>query len=58
MKVPDILLSGNHAKIEQWREEESLKRTFERRPDLFENYPLTDKQKLYIEKLKNNNKDA
>ncbi|MFF2176980.1 tRNA (guanosine(37)-N1)-methyltransferase TrmD [Lysinibacillus sp. NPDC058147] len=58
MKVPDVLLSGNHAKIEQWREEESLKRTFERRPDLFENYPLTDKQKLYIEKLKNNNKDA
>lgn len=58
MKVPDVLLSGNHAKIEQWRAEESLKRTFERRPDLFENYPLTDKQKLYIEKLKNNNKDA
>lgn len=51
MKVPDILLSGNHAKIEQWREEESLKRTFERRPDLLENYPLTDKQKLYVEKL-------
>ncbi|MFB7155265.1 MULTISPECIES: tRNA (guanosine(37)-N1)-methyltransferase TrmD [unclassified Lysinibacillus] len=58
MKVPDILLSGNHAKIEQWREEESFKRTFERRPDLLENYPLTDKQKLYVEKLKNNNKDA
>ena len=58
MKVPDVLLSGNHAKIEQWRAEESLKRTFERRPDLFENYPLTDKQKMYVEKLKNNNKDA
>ncbi|MDM5246912.1 MULTISPECIES: tRNA (guanosine(37)-N1)-methyltransferase TrmD [unclassified Lysinibacillus] len=58
MKVPDVLLSGNHAKIEQWRAEESLKRTFERRPDLLENYPLTDKQKLYVEKLKNNNKDA
>ena len=33
-KVPDILLSGNHAKIEAWRHEESLKRTKERRPDL------------------------
>ena len=33
-KVPDILLSGNHAKIEQWRHEESIKRTKERRPDL------------------------
>ncbi|AUS88991.1 tRNA (guanosine(37)-N1)-methyltransferase TrmD [Lysinibacillus capsici] len=58
MKVPDVLLSGNHAKIEQWREEQSLKRTFERRPDLLEQYPLTDKQKLYLEKLKNNRLDA
>lgn len=33
-KVPEVLLSGNHAKIAQWREEESLKRTRERRPDL------------------------
>ncbi|MFF6015116.1 tRNA (guanosine(37)-N1)-methyltransferase TrmD [Lysinibacillus fusiformis] len=58
MKVPDVLLSGNHAKIEQWREEQSLKRTFERRPDLLDQYPLTDKQKLYVEKLKNNQQDA
>ena len=34
MKVPDVLLSGNHAEIEKWRKEESLKRTKERRPDL------------------------
>ncbi len=33
-KVPDVLLSGNHAKIETWRHEESVKRTQERRPDL------------------------
>jgi tRNA (guanine37-N1)-methyltransferase len=33
-KVPEVLLSGNHAKIEVWRHEESLKRTQERRPDL------------------------
>lgn len=58
MKVPDVLLSGNHAKIEQWREEQSLKRTFERRPDLLDQYPLTDKQKLYLKKLKNNQQDA
>ncbi len=50
MKVPDVLLSGNHAKIEQWREEQSLKRTLERRPDLLENYPLTDKQKSVYRK--------
>lgn len=34
MKVPEILLSGNHAEIEKWRREQSLKRTKERRPDL------------------------
>ena len=33
-KVPDLLLSGNHKLIEEWRHEESLKRTEERRPDL------------------------
>jgi tRNA (guanine37-N1)-methyltransferase len=36
MTVPEILLSGNHAKIKQWRRKESLRRTFERRPDLWE----------------------
>ena len=35
-KVPDILLSGNHAKIEQWRYEQALQRTRERRPELLE----------------------
>ena len=33
-KVPEVLLSGNHAKIEVWRHEESIKRTQQRRPDL------------------------
>lgn len=36
MKVPDILLSGNEAKIEAWRNEQSLKRTAQRRPDILE----------------------
>lgn len=52
MKVPDVLLSGNHANIEKWREEQSLKRTFERRPDLLEKIELTDEQKRFIESLK------
>jgi tRNA (guanine37-N1)-methyltransferase len=34
MKVPEVLLSGNHAQIEQWRREQSKQRTLERRPDL------------------------
>ena len=42
-KVPEVLLSGHHAKIEEWRREQSLKRTLERRPDLLENANLTKK---------------
>ncbi|NMO77324.1 tRNA (guanosine(37)-N1)-methyltransferase TrmD [Niallia alba] len=52
MKVPDTLLSGNHAHIDEWRERESFRRTIERRPDLLENYPLTEKQQKLITELK------
>lgn len=52
MKVPDVLLSGNHAKIAQWRDEQSLKRTFERRPDLLEHIELNEKQQAYLNTLK------
>lgn len=52
MKVPDILLSGNHAKIDAWREEQSFKRTLERRPDLLEALELTPKQLAIINQLK------
>jgi tRNA (guanine37-N1)-methyltransferase len=38
MKVPDILLSGNHKKIAQWRKEQSLERTKNNRPDLLDNH--------------------
>lgn len=37
MKVPEILFSGDHGKIAQWRQEKALKRTAERRPDLLRN---------------------
>lgn len=37
-KVPDVLLSGNHAKIEQWRFEQAMERTKQRRPELYEKY--------------------
>jgi len=40
MKVPDVLLSGNHKKIDEWRHEESEKRTNERRPDLKKKYVI------------------
>jgi tRNA (guanine37-N1)-methyltransferase len=41
LKVPGILLSGNHAAIEAWRKAEALKRTIERRPDLTPTAPTT-----------------
>ena len=40
-KVPPILLSGNHPKVDQWRREQSILRTMERRPDLMEEANLT-----------------
>lgn len=52
MEVPEVLLSGHHANIEKWRHQESLKRTFERRPDLLEEYPLTEEDKKYLDGLK------
>ncbi|ELK45746.1 tRNA (guanosine(37)-N1)-methyltransferase TrmD [Halobacillus sp. ACCC02827] len=52
-KVPDVLLSGNHAKIEEWRHYQSLKRTFERRPDLLKDRELSDKEKSWIREWEN-----
>ncbi|MFU8689619.1 tRNA (guanosine(37)-N1)-methyltransferase TrmD [Rossellomorea sp. FS2] len=52
MEVPQPLLSGNHKLIEEWREKESFRRTLERRPDLLEDYPLTEKQAAMVEELK------
>ena len=51
MKVPDVLLSGNHKKIETWRSEISLMRTLMKRPDLLEEIKLTKKQKKLLEEL-------
>ncbi|MFE8699053.1 tRNA (guanosine(37)-N1)-methyltransferase TrmD [Cytobacillus sp. FJAT-54145] len=48
MKVPDVLLSGNHRLIDEWRAKESLRRTFDRRPDLLEDIELTVQQKGWI----------
>ena len=50
--VPDVLISGDHAKIAQWRREQSLLRTLERRPDLLEKMELTEKEKKYLESQK------
>lgn len=48
MDVPPVLTSGNHGLIEEWRHKESLRRTFQRRPDLIEGIELTDKEKEWL----------
>ena len=52
VKVPDVLISGHHENIRKWRRERSLENTFKKRPEMLENIELTDKEKVYIEKLK------
>ena len=52
MKVPPVLLSGNHGEIDRWRRQQSLKRTYERRPDLLEKAELLLEDKSYLEVLK------
>jgi len=50
--VPDVLVSGNHAQIERWQRIESLKRTWQRRPDLLEIAELSPEDKKNLEKIK------
>jgi len=51
MKVPDVLLSGNHEKIKEWKELKSIEATINRRPDLLNNVKLTKKQRKLLEDL-------
>jgi tRNA (guanine37-N1)-methyltransferase len=46
--VPEVLRSGNHAEIRRWRRRESLRRTWETRPDLLEGADLTDEERNEI----------
>ena len=52
-KVPPILLSGDHVKVDKWRREQSIIRTIKRRPDLMEKANLTKEDIKFIEKLEN-----
>ena len=49
MKVPDVLLSGNHKEIDSWRKHNSLLKTFIKRPELLNDVKLTKKQKKLLE---------
>ena len=50
-EVPSVLLSGHHANIDKWRREESLKRTYYRRPELLTKADLSEKEKKYLSEL-------
>lgn len=52
LKVPDVLLSGNHQKIAEWRQKEALYKTYQRRPDLLEERQLSEKEKHWISLFK------
>jgi tRNA (guanine37-N1)-methyltransferase len=51
-RVPEVLLSGNHAEIRRWRKREALSRTLERRPDLLEDAALDDEEREMLRELK------
>ncbi len=52
MKVPEVLLSGDHGKIAAWRREQQLRRTLERRPDLLESADLSAKDREILARLR------
>ena len=49
--VPDILVSGNHARIAKWRREQSLRRTLKQRPDMLEKVDLDESDRKLLEKI-------
>ncbi|HEP3822116.1 TPA: tRNA (guanosine(37)-N1)-methyltransferase TrmD [Streptococcus pyogenes] len=52
MTVPDVLMSGHHERIRLWRLEESLKKTYLRRPDLLEHYNFSEEERKLLDKIK------
>jgi len=54
-EVPEVLLSGHHANIVKWRREQSLKLTYDKRPEMLNSVELTKNDKKYLETLQNDN---
>ena len=52
LRVPDVLLSGNHAEIRRWRKREALSRTLDRRPDLLSDAVLDEEEMKLLRELK------
>lgn len=58
LKVPEVLLSGNHAEIRRWRKREALARTLERRPALLADASLDDEEKALLRELQADNRPS
>lgn len=52
LTVPEVLLSGHHAKVARWRREQALRRTLLRRPDLLERADLSDADRKFLDRLR------
>lgn len=51
MVVPDVLMSGHHENIRKWRLEQSIRKTYDRRPDLLACYELSDEEHFILDKI-------
>ncbi|TDQ42403.1 tRNA (guanosine(37)-N1)-methyltransferase TrmD [Aureibacillus halotolerans] len=56
--VPDVLLSGHHLNINEWRKKEAFLRTVKRRPDLLESYPPSPEEDRWLQEMKKNDKTS
>lgn len=56
-KVPEVLLSGDHARIDRWRRKQAIGRSYRRRPELVENLQLDDEQQALLAEFLQENKD-
>ena len=57
-RVPEILLSGDHGRVDRWRREQALLRTHQRRPDLLEKAPLSEQDRKFLAKLEEQERQA
>jgi tRNA (guanine37-N1)-methyltransferase len=57
LKVPQVLFSGDHKKIERWRRKKALEKTLERRPDLLKDKELSPEDGALLEEIRNERKD-
>ena len=52
MRVPEVLLSGDHGEIRRWRRRKALEKTYRKRPELLADLPLNDEDRQFLEELK------